>query len=257
MTVMHGCQNPDVAQVGFILIRADEVQNTENTMGPRAQGLDRDHVAWAECQILDSTGVELSGGMAPVDKSVQAGEQEVELKDVPVGENRFARIRGLDSDKNVWECGATGPFTLEKGQRLMVTIIIHRAESNDPQCEQLCSSHEDCPADSYCPSLCARQVDAPECTEALCEMDFIGRSCLSNDDCGPLSCMYENSGWPGGYCSAACLNDISCMGRSLCIDYNSKQSCLKTCNTDEDCRMSEGYRCIESVPGRQVCLPQA
>lgn len=251
MSLLPGCENPDTAQVGFVLIRAE---NMENNNSIRAQGLDRQHVARAECQVLDAQGLELSGGMVPIDDTTAAGEQEVALENVPVGENRFARIRGLEEDSTVWECGATGPFTLEKGQKLMVTIIIHRVRTQDQQCEQLCTSHQDCPADSYCPSLCARQTNAEECTEALCDTDYVGRSCTSNDDCGPLSCLFQDAGWPGGYCSAACLNDISCMGRSLCIEHDSKQLCLKTCASDDDCRTSEGYTCVEKESGKQVCL---
>lgn len=251
MLLLHGCDNTDTARVGFVLIRADQA----NSSGPRASGLDRAHVAWAECQVLDASGAELIGGMVPIDNGTQAGEQEVALDNVPVGDNRFARIRGLQEDQSVWECGATGPFSLEKGQQYTVTIIIHTAREQDPRCEQLCTSHQDCPADSYCPSLCARQVDSPECTEALCDTDYVGRSCISNDDCGQLSCLLDGTGWPGGYCSAACLNDLSCTGRALCVEYNSKQSCIKTCSSDEDCRMSEGYGCTESQ-GKQVCLPK-
>jgi hypothetical protein len=144
-----GCGENPQTEVGFILVRPGPSRG--ETLGLR-DGLDRTHVVEATCEILKSDGTSLASETFDVDPEAIPGEQEVRLRGIRAGSNYFARILGLDDQGAVYECGISGPFTIRKGKKHWVEIAIVTPPDEDPGCDELCRSHDDCPAGSFCPS---------------------------------------------------------------------------------------------------------
>jgi hypothetical protein len=213
-------------------------------------------VAEVVCEVLDAAGTQLTGERVTLDPATAPGEQELRLRRVPAGSGYYARIKGLTAENDTWECGATGPFELRRGAKALVTIVIDRADDIDPGCELVCRSHDDCPANAYCPGPCVRNPSAEECTEALCRRDYIGVQCTFGE-CGPGFTCLEGAAWPYGYCSAACVSDANCPGRSLCarVGVEQQNRCVQLCEQDDDCRLAHGYTCATAGDGRTACLP--
>ena len=250
--IFASCGQSEGTQLGFVLLRA------ENLPGPaplRADGFDREYVVRAQCQVLDSSRVEVAGGLVDVDPEALPGSQELRVTGISAGQGYFARIRGFNSQVEVHECGVTGPFELRKGEKSTVTIVIGPPEADDQDCERICTSHDQCPAEAYCPSACARSGSADECTQALCAMDYIGLPCATMANCGTgFACLTDLMGWPGGYCSTACVTDANCPGRSLCWKAEAQARCARVCSVDADCRVLDGYGCKDTGDGRYACL---
>jgi hypothetical protein len=96
----------------------------------------------------------------------------------------------------------------------------------------------------------------------------VGDPCTTDGDCGlvpssGVTCLRDIYGaitFPGGYCSATdCTSDTDCGTVGECVDFMGYAAyCLRTCTTDGDCRISEGYSCT-TVPGSSsgatYCLP--
>ncbi len=200
-----GCGESDTAELGFVLVRPGELGADGLLL--RATGLDREHVVRAVCEVSGPDRVAIAYAEAELDPETPAGEQELRLRDVPAGQGYFARILGLASDGEVWECGATGPFDLARGEKKEVTIVIER--------------------------------------------DYIGEPCAIREDCGQgLSCR---TGWPGGYCTASCVQD-DCPGRNLCFEcFDPGRCCVETCEDASGCR--DEYECRDDGDGRTACLP--
>jgi len=265
-TVIAGCGEEPETEVGFVLVRLDPFW--ERTPGLR-DGLNRDHVVEATCEILKSDGTPEASETFEVDPEAVPGEQEVRLRGIRAGSNYFARILGLDSDRNVYECGVSGPVTIRKGKKHWVEIAIVTPPANDPHCDELCKSDDDCPTGSFCPSPLARGagtacIDALNCTPALCKPFAVGDSCEITDDCGPeLGCISPGFGYPGGYCMKSCASDADCpQGQawsSSCCPGNiaglANSICSLDCEVDGDCRQAEGYVCKSIDNGKFGCLP--
>jgi hypothetical protein len=100
----------------------------------------------------------------------------------------------------------------------------------------------------------------------------VGQPCRDASDCTMPSgaeCYTDEGGynWPGGYCSKACDatggND-QCGDGASCVGSGSGgggsgssfEFCGQRCETDEDCRKSEGYTCNTlPVLGLGFCAP--
>jgi hypothetical protein len=97
---------------------------------------------------------------------------------------------------------------------------------------------------------------------------FIGSACNHNVDCPTGSfCIPQTlasgaaSGWPAGYCAAACGGGNSCLvcpGGSACITSGAEGQayCLETCGAHGGCR--SGYTCAHQGQGAyvgDVCVP--
>lgn len=84
----------------------------------------------------------------------------------------------------------------------------------------------------------------------------VGDACTRSADCqGGLFC--ETEIFPGGYCTAGCANGSSCPSGSACFCFGDVgncdlQICLKTCDSDNDCRTDENYICDAD----QTCFPE-
>jgi len=99
-----------------------------------------------------------------------------------------------------------------------------------------------------------------------------GEACENDEDCqgypGERRCLHDVLGLinvPGGYCSSCCDEEEidGCAPGIDCVGANNVYVvCLAHCETDADCRQSEGYVCIpiyyipDVFPGT-YCLPNA
>jgi hypothetical protein len=91
----------------------------------------------------------------------------------------------------------------------------------------------------------------------------LGAPCQRSRDCFSNSCNQPQDGFPGGYCTADCgPGQKACPTASSCVALNADTpACYVGCMTDADCRMAEGYRCLDVgtallLTGPQkVCFP--
>lgn len=91
----------------------------------------------------------------------------------------------------------------------------------------------------------------------------IGSACTNRDSCegeGTPDCVTTFSvgvsvTFPRGYCTESCTSAAQCPTGSSCFAL--AQSCLKTCTSDSECRMADGYSCAAPpLSGTQkFCLP--
>ena len=126
-----------------------------------------------------------------------------------------------------------------------------------------CDDAGGCPAaytcrESYCVNSC--QSDA-ECRPGYackgfedgnyCGMAGPGRTgdgCQAHTSCeADLACLFESK---GGYCAE--LGCGSCGAGTTCATVGGQSFCAKSCNTEADCRASDGYICS----AEKTCLPQ-
>jgi hypothetical protein len=110
----------------------------------------------------------------------------------------------------------------------------------------------------------------------------IGDHCVQSTDCSATGDRLCDTSQPNGYCTIFDCRPNLCPGGSGCVATNpnvfgcpyddrhapsrlSRQLCLKTCNSDSDCRQGEGYACItpeqygilvlDDDQTEKVCLP--
>lgn len=75
-----------------------------------------------------------------------------------------------------------------------------------------------------------------------------GDGCQAHASCErDLACLFENK---GGYCAE--LGCGSCDAGTQCATFGGQSFCAKSCNTEADCRASEGFTCS----AEKTCLPQ-
>jgi len=70
----------------------------------------------------------------------------------------------------------------------------------------------------------------------------IGSPCSASAQCGDDPFFCEKS-HPGGYCKRDCKSDADCPSDSICAFSGAVGECHKKCDTDDDCRVAEGYDC--------------
>jgi len=95
----------------------------------------------------------------------------------------------------------------------------------------------------------------------------VGDACESAADCGAypataVQCMTDLMGFitfQGGYCTASCTSAAECGDGANCVNLMIVSYCLKLCDSNSDCRMSEDYECGE-LPyvgdGNTYCIPR-
>ena len=125
----------------------------------------------------------------------------------------------------------------------------------------------DDPAEDLVPDVPAEVTeDAPEDSPTS---GIVGDACTVADDCGGIPatnirCLEILTGGPGttitfpeGYCSAACTEDGDCGGDATCERFGPDLNlCLDACESDTDCRESDGYECRARMGGSDTfCLP--
>ena len=121
--------------------------------------------------------------------------------------------------------------------------------------------------------LLAAIICLSACGDGLNEIGSTGDACEVNDDCTGGTCglhfgddleteELEGDDFPGGYCTNECDAYWQCEWDELCLGYNPlvdpTRTCYKMCTEDEDCRVNEGYLCVQLSPFNaeaKVCLP--
>jgi len=95
-------------------------------------------------------------------------------------------------------------------------------------------------------------TNAGDCTELPGESRF----CATEVPMGPAGTVT----FPGGYCSMGCRTDVGCGEGGYCLGdpMSGDGMCFKLCDSEDDCRTSEGYSCT-SLPGPtttpDMCFP--
>jgi hypothetical protein len=142
-------------------------------------------------------------------------------------------------------------------------------------CLKSCATPTDCRASLLCADLSGAKSCIPRCAKnedcgpgSRCEVatgacvagpapGTVGGPCTGPTDCAGLGaqafCAPATSGFPGGYCSAACEN-ATCVAPGLCVPSSATESnCLAPCDVPADCR--SGYTCL-AFQSTGVCLPK-
>lgn len=95
----------------------------------------------------------------------------------------------------------------------------------------------------------------------------VGDPCTSPAQCAGVpgdgkECLTDVMGFiqfDGGYCTATCTTPAECGDGANCVDMRFASYCIKLCEDNGDCRVSEGYVCGE-IPfvgdGNTYCLPE-
>jgi hypothetical protein len=117
-------------------------------------------------------------------------------------------------------------------------------------------------------------IDVPDGRATLGEggakqLSGIGGPCVTRDDCKTAYCFsdMQDPGWRNGYCVQACgggmgpsgPSPVNCPMGAACTTLDTFDGiCYLTCNSDADCRASEGYYCLDATPklkagGPKVC----
>ena len=112
----------------------------------------------------------------------------------------------------------------------------------------------------------------------------VGDRCAVATDCSATGSRQCDTSQPDGYCTVFDCAPNKCPDHAACAEvrasvlgcaYDDRQSpsregrnyCLKTCNSDSDCRVSEGYACVDvsnstttvvldNNPASHVCMVQ-
>lgn len=83
-----------------------------------------------------------------------------------------------------------------------------------------------------------------------------GASCVQDGTCLGGTCLGEEEGFPGGYCTTTACESRGCSNifgaECLSVDTLDDSACFRTCEENLDCR--NGYACL-SVESRRICLP--
>jgi hypothetical protein len=93
-----------------------------------------------------------------------------------------------------------------------------------------CTADSDCKGTDVSPGLCAKSLS--------------------------LSAFGAATAFSGGYCTNRCTTSTECASKSACVTQ--PRSCLATCVSNADCRVSEGYSCQKAPSGGgnlSYCLP--
>jgi hypothetical protein len=87
----------------------------------------------------------------------------------------------------------------------------------------------------------------------------VGGPCSSSSDCqfAPGDSIHQYTPVclpePEGYCALPCHDGFGCWAGMSCTQNH---QCLKSCATDSDCRVSEGYGCCDAGVGSTgLCEP--
>lgn len=123
----------------------------------------------------------------------------------------------------------------------------------DRICVRACVSETECKPGQSCEGV---EING-ESSGAICR-PMVGAACASSSVCADgLTCstgfedpFFFANLWPAGVCTqASCLDDSSCPDGSVCRDVGTSSGalsvCAPGCDSDADCRVSQGWRCLD------------
>jgi len=101
-------------------------------------------------------------------------------------------------------------------------------------------------------------------TPILADDAGIGELCETNDDC-PKSTVFGQkvqliclTNFSGGYCAIAdCTTGLQCPSGSICIAHDSKNVCLRSCESDDDCNANRANHEARCTPDFQYAHESA
>jgi len=99
-------------------------------------------------------------------------------------------------------------------------------------------------------------------TECRADLEVGGWTCLTDELIEDLAEGEFSAEIPAGYCTRLiCLGDGKCGPGAFCADLEqylgmSFSVCLKSCDTNADCREDEGYLCHDGASDQFEALPQ-
>jgi hypothetical protein len=97
--------------------------------------------------------------------------------------------------------------------------------------------------------------------------DELGKSCTSDAQCGPLTCLLQSpgvifgAGPQGGLCTKTCKNEASCPAGGICLDLGGKSYCSQKCTpgssvpASDKCRGRKDVGCGMTNSGKSACFP--
>jgi hypothetical protein len=92
----------------------------------------------------------------------------------------------------------------------------------------------------------------------------IGSPCAQSSDCATQGNRVCDTSQPNGYCTVFGCGDNTCPDHAVCVSFNamlpgcgyndyqapartSRTLCLEHCQSDSDCRVSDGYVCVDPM----------
>ncbi len=91
----------------------------------------------------------------------------------------------------------------------------------------------------------------------------IGDDCTSSVDCSVNGDRVCDLSQPGGYCTVANCEEGTCPEEPVCVEFrfeparSAESWCMAPCESDGDCRESDGYACIRASELLEADMPLA
>jgi hypothetical protein len=132
------------------------------------------------------------------------------------------------------------------------------AASDEMLCVRACDMDAQCRDGMVCEALMG------DATGSVCRPD-VGAACISDSTCPPsTSCstsfddpFFFANLWPQGACAQAHCEPGSCAAGSTCRSLGDVGTvCAPQCQSDSDCRITQGWRCLDASAcedGRPGC----
>lgn len=116
-------------------------------------------------------------------------------------------------------------------------------------CAPACCSNAVCAAETTCSNHlgASGDLEAQACVPGDADAS-VAAPCDEIADCRPGSSCRLGAEHPGGECSVAgCTpgDDATCLGSGHCVQEVVGTHCAKSCDSDSDCRLAEGYQCVD------------
>jgi hypothetical protein len=105
------------------------------------------------------------------------------------------------------------------------------------------------------------------CALAACALGAcapaIGDECKTSLDCSSQGSRLCDRTQPRGYCTLRGCEQGTCPDESVCVKFRPEAErlsttwCMAKCDSDDDCRSDDGYRCTEAEDFSSADVPEA
>jgi hypothetical protein len=91
----------------------------------------------------------------------------------------------------------------------------------------------------------------------------IGDECKTSLDCSSQGSRLCDRTQPRGYCTLRGCEQGTCPAESVCVKFRPEAErlsttwCMAKCDSDDDCRSDDGYRCTEAEGFSSADVPEA
>lgn len=134
------------------------------------------------------------------------------------------------------------------GENKVDTDVPNTDNDNDAGADAAADTSEEASIEAGAEAAAEAAADGEADADASAPTGGPGAACWTDDDCeGDAVCWTaDEEGFPGGYCVIEGCDANSCPDGSGCFEFSDGVSrCIPVCETDADCRESEGYVCDE------------